>query len=155
MSHWEAIKQFEFYLGIPYALVKAGFIFGLLLLALVAAISDYSLRILVSLLPLDISRILINFFNPSKIKSAHLSGRFTYHGLTESAFGKLGYYLISLLQFLYPFLAMISYNVVCGDTLSKVFVQFFPQLGSSMGSVRFFIVFLVTLVSRCFLTFLF
>lgn len=42
--------------------------------------------------------------------------------------------------------AMISYNVVVGDTLSKVLVQFFPALGASMGSVRFFIVFLVTLV---------
>lgn len=48
ISHRKAIKQFEFSLGIPYALVKAGFIFGLLLLALVAAISDYSLRILVN-----------------------------------------------------------------------------------------------------------
>lgn len=43
--------------------------------------------------------------------------------------------------------AMISYNVVVGDTLSKVLVRFIPSLGSSMGSVRFFIVFLVTLVS--------
>lgn len=67
-------------------------------------------------------------------------------GVTESAYGIIGYYLLSLLQFMYPFLAMISYNVVCGDTLSKVLVHFYPQLGSSMGSVRFFIVFLVTLV---------
>jgi hypothetical protein len=43
--------------------------------------------------------------------------------------------------------AMISYNVVVGDTLSKVLVRFIPSLGTSMGSVRFFIVFLVTLVS--------
>lgn len=41
---------------------------------------------------------------------------------------------------------MISYNVVVGDTLSKVLVRFVPSLGSSMGSARFFIVFLVTLV---------
>lgn len=41
---------------------------------------------------------------------------------------------------------MISYNVVVGDTLSKVLVRFVPSLGTSMGSVRFFIVFLVTLV---------
>lgn len=42
---------------------------------------------------------------------------------------------------------MISYNVVVGDTLSKVLVRFIPTLGASMGSVRFFVVFLVTLVS--------
>lgn len=47
--------------------------------------------------------------------------------------------------------AMISYNVVVGDTLSKVLVQFAPSLGASMGTVRFFVVFLVTLVCmpRC------
>ena len=47
---------------------------------------------------------------------------------------------------MYPFLAMISYNVVVGDTLSKVLIRFYPHLGASMGSVRFFVVFLVTLV---------
>lgn len=34
-------------LGIPYALAKAGFGLGLILLALIALISDYSLRIMV------------------------------------------------------------------------------------------------------------
>ncbi|KAL7046932.1 hypothetical protein ACKWTF_002749 [Chironomus riparius] len=112
-------------IGIPYALVRAGFGLGLIILAVVALVTDYSLTLM--------------------IKTAHLSGRFTYPGVTESAFGKVGYYLLSLLQFMYPFLAMISYNVVVGDTLSKVLIRFYPHLGSSMGSVRFFVVFLVTL----------
>lgn len=42
-------------------------------------------------------------------------------------------------------LAMISYNVVVGDTLSKVLIRFFPMWGTSMGSVRFGIVFVVTI----------
>jgi solute carrier family 38 (sodium-coupled neutral amino acid transporter), member 11 len=46
---------------------------------------------------------------------------------------------------------MISYNTVVGDTLSKVLVRFIPSLGTSMGTVRFFLVFLVTLVSVCWL----
>lgn len=93
----------------------------------------------------------------------------------EAAYGKYGYYLLSLLQFMYPFLgeypppssslcvnrcvpstfslfspffthftAMISYNVVVGDTLSKVLVRFFPSWGDSMGAVRLGVVFFVT-----------
>ncbi|CRL06852.1 CLUMA_CG019497, isoform A [Clunio marinus] len=112
-------------IGIPYALVRAGYGVGLLLLIFVAIITDYSLRLM--------------------IKTAHLSGRLSYASVMESAFGSGGYYLLSFLQFLYPFLAMISYNVVVGDTLSKVLVRFAPSLGTSMGAVRFFIVFLVTL----------
>lgn len=50
----------------------------------------------------------------------------------------------------HTYVAMISYNVVVGDTLSKVLVRFVPVLGSSMGSVRFFVVFLVTLVGFTF-----
>jgi solute carrier family 38 (sodium-coupled neutral amino acid transporter), member 11 len=40
---------------------------------------------------------------------------------------------------------MISYNVVVGDTLSKVLVRFVPSWGASMGAVRFAVVFVVTL----------
>lgn len=40
--------------------------------------------------------------------------------------------------------AMISYNVVVGDTLSKVMVRIVPSWGNSMGVVRFGVVFFVT-----------
>lgn len=40
---------------------------------------------------------------------------------------------------------MISYNVVVGDTLSKVLVRLVPSWGNSMGAVRFGVVFVVTL----------
>lgn len=39
-----------------------------------------------------------------QIKTAHLSGRLSYPSVMESAFGSGGYYLLSFLQFLYPFL---------------------------------------------------
>lgn len=39
---------------------------------------------------------------------------------------------------------MISYNVVVGDTLSKVLVRFTPNWESSMASVRMGVVFFVT-----------
>ncbi|XP_058834141.1 putative sodium-coupled neutral amino acid transporter 11 [Topomyia yanbarensis] len=111
-------------IGIPYALHRAGFGLGLFLLVLVAVITDYSLILMV--------------------RCGHLCGRFSYPGVMEAAYGKGGYYLLSLLQFMYPFLAMISYNVVVGDTLSKVLVRLVPSWGNAMGAVRFGVVLVVT-----------
>lgn len=71
-------------IGIPYALHRAGFGLGLLLLIVVAVITDYSLILMV--------------------RCGHISGKFSYPGIMEAAYGKWGYYLLSLLQFMYPFL---------------------------------------------------
>ncbi|XP_066153968.1 putative sodium-coupled neutral amino acid transporter 11 isoform X1 [Euwallacea fornicatus] len=90
-------------IGIPYALHEAGFGFGLLLLAFVAYVTDYSLILMV--------------------KAGHISGRFSYQGIMEAAFGKAGYIFLGILQFFYPFIAMVSYNVVVGDTVTKVIVR--------------------------------
>ncbi|XP_017773414.1 PREDICTED: putative sodium-coupled neutral amino acid transporter 11 [Nicrophorus vespilloides] len=90
-------------IGIPYAFHEAGFGLGILLLILVAYITDYSLILMV--------------------RCGNLSGRFTYQGIMEAAFGRPGYILLSFLQFIYPFTAMVSYNVVVGDTLTKVIVR--------------------------------
>ncbi|ENN74716.1 hypothetical protein YQE_08707, partial [Dendroctonus ponderosae] len=101
-------STFEFYykiivVGIPYALHQAGFGFGVLLLVLVAYITDYSLILM--------------------IKAGHISGRFSYQGIMEAAFGRAGYILLGILQFVYPFIAMVSYNVVVGDTVTKVIIR--------------------------------
>lgn len=42
------------------------------------------------------------------------------------------------------FAAMISYNVVVGDTMSKVLIRFVPSWDTSMGAVRFGVVLMVT-----------
>ncbi|XP_073663736.1 putative sodium-coupled neutral amino acid transporter 11 isoform X8 [Tursiops truncatus] len=64
------------------------------------------------------------------IKGGALSGTDTYQSLVNKTFGFPGYLLLSVLQFLYPFIgkdeyeieySMISYNIITGDTLSKVF----------------------------------
>lgn len=93
--------------GIPYALHKAGFGFGLFLLVTLAIVTDYSLSLLV--------------------KSANLAGVTSYQDLVHVAFGKPGFYLLTLLQFIYPFIAMISYNVIIGDTVTKVFKRVFAR----------------------------
>lgn len=45
----------------------------------------------------------------------------------------------------YVVAAMISYNVVVGDTLSKVLIRFLPAWDISMGTVRFIVVFVVNI----------
>ncbi|XP_070832294.1 putative sodium-coupled neutral amino acid transporter 11 [Chaetodon trifascialis] len=95
-------------IGLPYALNQAGLPLGLLLLITVAFITDYSIILL--------------------IKGANLSGTSSYQALVQSTFGFPGFLILSGLQFLYPFIAMISYNITTGDTLTKVF-QRIPGVG--------------------------
>uniref|UniRef100_A0A2K5ZPL5 Putative sodium-coupled neutral amino acid transporter 11 n=1 Tax=Mandrillus leucophaeus TaxID=9568 RepID=A0A2K5ZPL5_MANLE len=64
---------------------------------------------------------IIDFSLVLLIKGGALSGTDTYQSLVNKTFGFPGYILLSVLQFLYPFIAMISYNIIAGDTLSKVF----------------------------------
>ncbi|XP_063551018.1 putative sodium-coupled neutral amino acid transporter 11 isoform X1 [Gorilla gorilla gorilla] len=64
---------------------------------------------------------IIDFSLVLLIKGGALSGTDTYQSLVNKTFGFPGYLLLSVLQFLYPFIAMISYNIIAGDTLSKVF----------------------------------
>nr|BAC28596.1 unnamed protein product [Mus musculus] len=88
-------------IGLPYSMKQAGFPLGILLLFLVSYITDFSLVLL--------------------IKGGALSGTDSYQSLVNKTFGFPGYLLLSTLQFMYPFIAMISYNIITGDTLSKVF----------------------------------
>ncbi|XP_017403693.1 putative sodium-coupled neutral amino acid transporter 11 isoform X2 [Cebus imitator] len=88
-------------IGLPYSMKQAGFPLGMLLLFWVSYVTDFSLVLL--------------------IKGGALSGTDTYQSLVNKTFGFPGYLLLSVLQFLYPFIAMISYNIIAGDTLSKVF----------------------------------
>ncbi|XP_060034249.1 putative sodium-coupled neutral amino acid transporter 11 [Erinaceus europaeus] len=88
-------------IGLPYSMKQAGFPLGILLLFWVSYITDFSLILL--------------------IKGGTLSGTDTYQSLVNKTFGFAGFLLLSVLQFLYPFIAMTSYNIIIGDTLSKVF----------------------------------
>uniref|UniRef100_G1NEE3 Putative sodium-coupled neutral amino acid transporter 11 n=1 Tax=Meleagris gallopavo TaxID=9103 RepID=G1NEE3_MELGA len=90
-------------IGLPYSMKEAGFPLGVLLLFGVAYITDYSIILL--------------------IKGGNLSSTNTYQELVRKTYGFLGYLVLSTLQFLYPFIAMISYNIITGDTLTKVFLR--------------------------------
>ncbi|XP_029788855.1 putative sodium-coupled neutral amino acid transporter 11 isoform X2 [Suricata suricatta] len=71
-------------IGLPYSMKQAGFPLGILLLCWVSYVTDFSLVLL--------------------IKGGALSGTDTYQSLVNKTFGFPGYLLLSVLQFLYPFI---------------------------------------------------
>ncbi|XP_068602741.1 putative sodium-coupled neutral amino acid transporter 11 [Brachionichthys hirsutus] len=113
-------------IGLPYALNLAGLPFGVLLLIITAYVTDYSIIVL--------------------IKGGNLSGTNSYQSLVQSTFGFPGFVILTGLQFLYPFIAMISYNITIGDTLTKVF-QKIPGVGPDhILAERHFVILLSTAV---------
>uniref|UniRef100_A0A7M4FKY1 Putative sodium-coupled neutral amino acid transporter 11 n=2 Tax=Crocodylus porosus TaxID=8502 RepID=A0A7M4FKY1_CROPO len=113
-------------IGLPYSMKQAGFPLGILLLFGVAYITDYSIILL--------------------IKAGNLSGMNTYQALVHKTYGFVGYLILSTLQFLYPFIAMISYNITTGDTLTKVF-QRIPGVGPDNWLIdRHFVILCTTII---------
>ncbi|XP_032921146.1 putative sodium-coupled neutral amino acid transporter 11 isoform X2 [Catharus ustulatus] len=113
-------------IGLPYSMKEAGFPLGVLLLLVVAYITDYSIILL--------------------IKGGNLSSTKTYQELVKKTYGLVGYLILSILQFLYPFIAMISYNIITGDTLTKVF-QRIPGVGlDNVLTDRHFIILVTTII---------
>lgn len=78
----------EHFLGIPYALHQAGFGLGIVLLILVAGLTDYSLILMV--------------------RSGHICGEMSYQGLMRASFGRTGFYILTTLQFIYPFIGKFA-----------------------------------------------
>ncbi|CAG2175525.1 unnamed protein product [Oppiella nova] len=81
-------------IGIPYALRTGGFGFGVILIMIIALLTDYSLCILV--------------------KAGNMVGVNTYQVITtifmdlvRAAFGSPGYWLLTFIQFLYPFIGIL------------------------------------------------
>ncbi|XP_026816965.1 putative sodium-coupled neutral amino acid transporter 11 [Rhopalosiphum maidis] len=112
-------------IGIPYAFNLAGVGMGVILLALVAIVTDYSLVLM--------------------LRSAHISGSFSYQSLMKSAFGRYGFVVLSFLQFIYPFIAMISYNIIVGDTATKVLIRLFSLPHDSIFAQRYFVIAMATI----------
>ncbi|NXU58952.1 AVT2 protein, partial [Turnix velox] len=113
-------------IGLPYSMKEAGFPLGVLLLFGVAYITDYSIILL--------------------IKGGNLSSTNTYQELVRKTYGLVGYLILSTLQFLYPFIAMISYNIITGDTLTKVFQRIPGVAAVNVLTDRHFIILLTTVI---------
>ncbi|KAG7187882.1 hypothetical protein KM043_013859 [Ampulex compressa] len=112
-------------IGIPYALHQAGFGLGIGLLVFVAVLTDYSLILMV--------------------RSGHICGEMSYQGLMKASFGRAGFYILTVLQFIYPFIAMVSYNVVVGDTVTKVLIRVTGIEESNILAHRQVVILLATL----------
>ncbi|XP_030846147.1 putative sodium-coupled neutral amino acid transporter 11 isoform X2 [Strongylocentrotus purpuratus] len=111
-------------MGIPYAFMKAGLPLGLILLVVICGITDYSLRLMITI--------------------GELTGTRTYAEMTESALGIPGYYVLSIVQFIYPFIAMIGYNIIIGDTITKVFASMIAE--TNVLANRYFVISIVTVL---------
>ncbi|XP_011301426.1 putative sodium-coupled neutral amino acid transporter 11 isoform X1 [Fopius arisanus] len=112
-------------IGIPYALHQSGFGLGIGLLIVVAILTDYSLILMV--------------------RSGHLCGEMSYQGLMRASFGRVGFYILTTLQFIYPFIAMVSYNVVVGDTVTKVIIRVFGLREDNIFGKREVVILLATM----------
>jgi hypothetical protein len=78
----------------PYALKEAGFYSGLILMMLVAASSDFSVRMLIKL--------------AQRVKKHH------YEQLVQSQFGKAGYIAVSAAMGIFAYGAMCAYLIGIG-----------------------------------------
>ncbi|KAL8584013.1 hypothetical protein ACOMHN_048620 [Nucella lapillus] len=115
-------------IGMPYTLKLAGFGLGIIVLFFVAIISDYSILLLV--------------------KGGDLAKACSYQGVVQEAFGRPGWYTLTFLQFTYPFIAMVSYNVIIGDTITKIILWLNAHSSSFVDNFlgnRQFVIILVTL----------
>ena len=94
-------------IGLPSALNKSGFLFGLVLMLVVAMMIDYGVRHLIQ----------------CGIKVRKTS----YEETMQYAFGNRGFYAASAAIFGFAYGAMIVYHVVIGDTIPKIFQTLYPE----------------------------
>ncbi|KAF8844694.1 amino acid transporter [Paxillus ammoniavirescens] len=95
-------------IGLPYAISQAGFFLGVVLLVVLCAITDWTIRLVV-----------IN---------AKLSGRNSYTEIMNSCFGQSGRAAVSLFQFAFAFGGMCAFGIIIGDTIPHVIRSIFPTL---------------------------
>lgn len=111
--------------GLPYSVRESGFFAGLFLLAGIALLTDWTIRLIVL--------------------NAKLSGRSTYIDIMEHCFGQNGKVAVSVFQFVFAFGGMCAFCVVVGDTIPSVLVSLFHALQGSFLADRRFVIALCTL----------
>eukprot|EP00833_Pecoramyces_ruminatium_P009652 jgi/Orpsp1_1/1183684/evm.model.c7180000086268.1 len=91
-------------IGMPLAMKEAGLVSGIILLVLLTLLVDWTVGVL--------------------IKDSKLSGQKTYQGLMYFCYGKFGFLIISLFQFIFAYGGMCAYSIIVGDTISAVLKQY-------------------------------
>lgn len=94
--------------GLPYAVAQAGFVTGIVLLVSLAAVTDWTIRLVVL--------------------NAKLSGQNSYVDVMHHCFGHAGSGAVSLFQLAFAFGGMCAFNVIIGDSIPHVIAYLFPSL---------------------------
>eukprot|EP00095_Tigriopus_kingsejongensis_P004030 maker-scaffold5_size1054832-snap-gene-2.14 protein:Tk04030 transcript:maker-scaffold5_size1054832-snap-gene-2.14-mRNA-1 annotation:"sodium-coupled neutral amino acid transporter 11 isoform x1" len=113
-------------IGIPYAFKQTGIGLGILVLCLAGGLVNLSLRLL--------------------MKAGEISETKSYQELMCFSFGFPGFWVITFLQFAYPCTAMTSYNIIVGDTLTKILVRLTGLDPAHILVRREFVILMVTLL---------
>ncbi|KAF8472907.1 amino acid transporter [Russula ochroleuca] len=118
--------------GLPYAMSRAGFFTGILLLVVLSAVTDWTIRLIVT--------------------NAKLSGTKSYIGIMDRCFGSSGRAAVSFFQFSFAFGGMCAFGIIIGDTIPHVIRSVFPNLPSTpvlsiFADRRFIIAFTTICVS--------
>jgi hypothetical protein len=92
-------------IGMPFAFSQAGVGMSIVLFGLVGFLTDRSILLLIT--------------------SGNKVGASSYQELVKITLGKFGFLFLTLIQFLYPFISLVSYNIILGDTISKVVMRLF------------------------------
>lgn len=95
-------------IGQPYAIRQAGLLAGVLLLAGLTVVVDWTICLIV-----------IN---------SKLSGTSSFQGTVEHCFGRPGLVAISLAQWVFAFGGMVAFGVIVGDTIPHVLVAVWSDL---------------------------
>ncbi|MES1909711.1 MAG: hypothetical protein MHM6MM_002411 [Cercozoa sp. M6MM] len=111
-------------IGLPYAIKTCGFFLGIVLLFVVTALTDYTVRLIV--------RMGVN------------RGLRSYEALAQQAFPKYGAALVSLSMFLFAYGGMVAYLVIIGDTVPEVMKAALGKNSDSILTSRTWIVFLIS-----------
>ncbi|KAJ1304498.1 hypothetical protein OPQ81_005644 [Rhizoctonia solani] len=115
-------------IGLPYAVSQAGFVTGIILLVILAGVTDWTIRLIV--------------------RNAKLSGRTSYIDIMGHCYGSSGRAAVSFFQFAFAFGGMCAFGIIIGDTIPHVIRSIFPTLSTvpvlSIFTHRNFIVVLCT-----------
>ncbi|KAF8504240.1 amino acid transporter [Hysterangium stoloniferum] len=116
-------------IGLPYAVRQAGFFTGIILMVVLCAVTDWTIRLIVV--------------------NAKMSGRNSYIAIMDHCFGGSGRAAVSFFQFAMAFGGMCAFGIIIGDTIPHVIQSLFPTLHSipvlSLFTSRQFVVAFCTL----------
>ncbi|OJD33547.1 amino acid transporter [Diplodia corticola] len=95
-------------IGQPYAFRQAGLLTGIVLLVLLTATVDWTIRLIVV--------------------NSKLSGANSFQATVQHCFGNTGLIAISVAQWAFAFGGMIAFCIIVGDTIPHVMEALFPSL---------------------------